>query len=159
LMLADMTPGAYGISYVIYTWKKTDNLPGGWNSYTSATYKELANAFHAGGFQWLKYSDWICDPTNSADSYWTMLSLMQICPPGKLQSTVKGLKVHYISYWVLDVTHQVQLGGAFSPGLHGLTPAGLVPPNVPAALPFQAELLPDFTWESPKLLNIINWQI
>jgi hypothetical protein len=61
----------------------------------------------------------------------TMIQLCQIKPPGKLESTLLGLKMHYIYHLQdMDVTNQLQLGGAFSPALRGLTPTALVPARI-----------------------------
>ncbi|KIO10573.1 hypothetical protein M404DRAFT_129331 [Pisolithus tinctorius Marx 270] len=150
----DQPPGSYGISYDIYTQKTEDNLPAGWNSYRGATYNELAYVL-----QQIQYSDWVCLHTDAIDTYWAMLSLLWIQPPGKLQSTIKGLKMHHISDWTFDVTHQVQLGGYYSPHLQGPTPAGLVPANVPSFLPLGFQPLPRYTQESEEAMNLINWRV
>jgi hypothetical protein len=60
-----------------------------------------------------------------------MLALTMIDPPGKLQSTVIGLKMFYIHHpHQMDITDNVRLGGAFSTFLLGPTPAELVPPGM-----------------------------
>jgi hypothetical protein len=56
-----------------------------------------------------------------------MVQLCQIQPPGKLQSTLLGLKMHFIHHLQdMDVTDQLQLGGVYSTTLAGPTPAALV---------------------------------
>jgi hypothetical protein len=59
-----------------------------------------------------------------------MLQLRLIPPPGKLESTVLGLKMHCLED-ESDVTARVRLGGAFPPALRGPTPAALVPAAAP----------------------------
>jgi hypothetical protein len=176
LELLDHPPGAYGISYDIYTQRTEANLPQGWNSYrgklwifkhlapsfytiTAATYRELATQLQNGGFHRLQYSDWICDPTDAADAYWVMLSLLRMQPPGKFQSTVKGIKLHHIANWAFDATHQIQLGGGYSQSLQGPTPAGLVPHNVPAFVPPQLQQLPCYTQGSEEAMDANNWRV
>ena len=87
-----------------------------------------------------------------------MLNLLRIRPPGKLESTVKGLKAHHIPAWELDITRDVQLGGIYAPYLRGPTPANLVPGNVPAVVPEDLHL-PEFTKASPNALNLENWRV
>ena len=72
-----------------------------------------------------------------------MLDLAQIDPPGKLQSTLVGLKMHHIPYSEdLDITDdQLQLGGEFSTELRGPTPSALVA-NVPAGVLMPAPVIP-----------------
>ncbi|KAI6146031.1 hypothetical protein BKA82DRAFT_3965289 [Pisolithus tinctorius] len=158
-VLMHQPPGSYGISYDIYTRRTEDNLPAGWNSRRRATYSELANQLQAGDFHRSQYSDWICDGADAIDAYWTMLSLMRIHPPGKLQSTVKGLKLHYIANDAFDVTQQVQLGGIYSSRLQGPTPAGLVPPNLPAVIPPGPQPLPHHTLQSAEAMDVNNWRV
>ena len=97
--LLNMLEGTYGISYDIFTWKTEDDLPDRWNTYqgepctgkpslqvlvslkyttTAATYTELAKLLRENGFERLQYSDWVCDPTDTIDAYWTALSLVRI---------------------------------------------------------------------------------
>ena len=71
-----------------------------------------------------------------------MVYLASILPPGKLQSTLKSLKMHYIHHLnEMDVTNQLQLGGEFSHTLRGPTPAGLVA-QVPEGLLHPAPVVP-----------------
>ena len=88
-----------------------------------------------------------------------MLSLIMIEPPGKLESTVKGLKAHHIPDWAFDVTRLIRLGGQYSPSLQGPTPVGLVPPNVPAFVPEAMDILPRFTRVSLQAENPHNWRV
>jgi len=63
-----------------------------------------------------------------------MVQLSLIQPPGKLESTLINIKMHYIHHQNdMDVTDQLQLGGAFSTTLRGPTPAALVA-QVPAGI-------------------------
>jgi hypothetical protein len=64
-----------------------------------------------------------------------MVLLRGINPPGKLESTVIGLKMHFIQHLPeMDATDDLQLGGAFSTMLRGPTPAALVAQVPPGAL-------------------------
>ena len=180
LMLWNLPDRAYGISYDISTWKTEDDLPHGWHSYwgefinfckshqrlsccmiTAATYRELAKELGSRDYDQLQYSDWINEDTTAADAYITMVSLMSINPPGKLQSTLKGIKVHYLAHpRGLDGSDAMRLGGAYSPHLWGPTPAGLVPGNVAAVAPqVPLQPLPRFTKASERALNMNNWRI
>ena len=88
-----------------------------------------------------------------------MLSLLMLPPPGKFESTVKGLKAHYIPNRAFDITKEIRLGGQFSPILRGPTPAGLVPPNVPALVPGVPLPILQFTGHSPQAMNAMNWRV
>ncbi|KAI6096806.1 hypothetical protein EDD16DRAFT_1527868 [Pisolithus croceorrhizus] len=62
-------------------------------------------------------------------------------------STVKGLKMHMIHHWLLDVTQDIQLSRQYATTLVGPTPSRLVPANVPSI-----EALEDFMmlhWMQP----------
>lgn len=110
-------------------------------------------------FRRLQGSDWVSDESDAVGAYWTMLSLIMIEPPGKLESTVKGLKAHHIPDWTFDVTRLIRLGGQYSPSLQGPTPAGLVPQNVPAFVPEAMDILPRFTRVSLQAENPHNWRV
>ncbi|KAI6035321.1 hypothetical protein F5J12DRAFT_778789 [Pisolithus orientalis] len=126
----------------------------------AATYCELAVQLEDAGFERLQYSDWVCDNIDTVGAYWTMLSLMGICPPGKFQSMVKSVKIHYISNWEFNATQGIQLGGGYSHMLQGMTPVGLVPPEVPAAVPLHMpQRLPQFTKQSEEAMNMNNWRV
>ncbi|KAG9313255.1 hypothetical protein JVU11DRAFT_6720 [Chiua virens] len=158
--LLEMDPGgAYGISYDVYTRKTVDDLPAGWNLNSGPTYLELARILGEANFRRKQYSDWASDASDAADTYWTMLNLLRIRPPGKLESTIKGLKAHHIPSWELDVTEKIRLGGAYSPHLRGPTPANLVPDNVPSAIPDDIIPLPDFTKPSANAFNPACWRV
>jgi hypothetical protein len=95
----------------------------------------------------------------------TALSLLTIDPPGKFESTVRRLKIHYTPNIALsDVTIDCQLGGVFAPALRGPTPLGLVTQLAPALLPASAIpnaaifQLPDDTGDSPAALLVANWR-
>ncbi|KIM54425.1 hypothetical protein SCLCIDRAFT_136861 [Scleroderma citrinum Foug A] len=160
-MLWNLPDGAYGISYDISTRKTEDDLPHGWHSYRAAMYRELVKELGSRDYDQLQYSDWINEDTTAADAYITMVSLMSINPPGKLQSTLKGIKVHYLAHpRGLDGSDAMRLGGAYSPHLRGPTPAGLVPGNVAAVAPqVPLQPLPRFTKASERALNMNNWRI
>ncbi|KIM62642.1 hypothetical protein SCLCIDRAFT_24931 [Scleroderma citrinum Foug A] len=160
LTLLNLPPGCYGISYDIFTRKLEDSLPGGWDSARSTMYSELGSALECAGFHRSQYSIYTCDGIRAMEAYWTMLMLMDIRPPGKLESTVKGLKLHYVSNQLFDVTDDIQLGGAYSPRLQGPMPAGLVPPNVQAAvLLVPLQRLPVYTRRSDEAMDVNNWRV
>jgi hypothetical protein len=126
----------------------------------AATYKEIARILNFRDFEHLQGSDWYCQPTDAIDTYWAMLSLKSVRPPGKFPSTLKGLKAHYIHDWILDVTDDLQLGGMYSPELEGPTPQGLVPPVVPSAVPQQPlQVLPRNTQPSAAAGAVENWRV
>lgn len=88
-----------------------------------------------------------------------MLRLRSVSPPGKFQSTVKGLKMHHISDWAFDVSEHIRLGGQFATRLDGITPRGLVPDNVQTAQPPADFDLPLHTKPSGAARNRNNWRI
>ncbi|KIL60307.1 hypothetical protein M378DRAFT_180510 [Amanita muscaria Koide BX008] len=123
--------GHYGISYDISLRKTEDNLPNGWHSHrgsSSVAYIWLAMAAT------IEYSDYRRPNSNPVAVWMVMVQLCRIQPPGKLQSTLLSLKMHYIHHLNdMDVTNQLQLGRAFSTTLAGPTPQALVaqvPPGV-----------------------------
>ena len=92
-----------------------------------------------------------------------MVQLCQIPPPGKLQSTLRSLKMHFIPHLPdMDVTNYLRLGGAFSTALAGPTPVALVdrvPPRVldPAPIILGPDFVgPRYTRRSPRANNRIN---
>ena len=159
LTLINMPKGTFGISYDISTPDTERNLPLGWKASrckcanllregtllvhsplthrlpVAQTYRQLAIRLQHGRFARLQKSDWVRNETTAVDTYYTMLLLRNIRPPGKFQSTVQGLKMHCIDDWVYDVSDEVRLGGAYATVLAGPTPRGLVPPHVPAVQP------------------------
>jgi hypothetical protein len=93
-----------------------------------------------------------------------MLLLPNIQPPGKLESTVRGLMMHFIQFPVQDVTASIQLGGAFSTVLRGPTPLGLVNPvaaalAVPPVIPPLPFFVPLHTRPSAAAMNPANWRM
>lgn len=143
LMLWNLPNGAYGISYDIDTRKTEDVPPHGWGSYqgefrnscvshqllshfmiTATMYRGLVKQLQRRGYEQCQYSDWLNVDTTAADTYMMMLSLMRIKPPGKLQSTLKGVKIYYLTDpGGLDGTNTIELGGAYSMHLWGSTRA------------------------------------
>lgn len=122
-------------------------------------YSELGTLLHCDGFHQVQYSIWACDNIDVVDAYWLMLGLLDARPPSKLESTIKGLSLHHVSDWVFNVTDEIQVGGAYSPRLRGPTPAGLVPPDVPAALPPLPWWPPLHTQQSEPAMNVANWRV
>lgn len=64
--------------------------------FTAATYREISRLLVGRGFGHCQYSDWTKD-TTALDAYLSMVSLMDIEPLGKFQSTLKSVKVHYLA--------------------------------------------------------------
>ncbi|KAI5984063.1 hypothetical protein EDD15DRAFT_2171789 [Pisolithus albus] len=153
-----MQSGTYGLSYDVSTRATEDDLPHGWNSRRAETYKQLALCLERGHFARLQKSDWICEDTDAITTYYTMLMLRTIPPPGKFQSTVKGLKMHKIESPCYDISQEIVLGGRYAAALEGPTPSTLVPENVPSAEPLGV-LLPRYTRRSEAALNPGNWRV
>ncbi|KAF9232541.1 hypothetical protein BU15DRAFT_67364 [Melanogaster broomeanus] len=93
LLLILMPPGTYGISYDIYTAATENNLPDGWHAARTSTYSELHKSLECGQFVRNQYSDWARDNTDAMTTYYQMLMLRAISPPGKLQSTSPRISV------------------------------------------------------------------
>jgi hypothetical protein len=90
------------------------------------TYRHLIRRLRHAGYMFHQYSDYSRQNSSAVAAWTTMAQLCQIPPPGKLQSTLLGLKMHYIPVGDMDVTNNLRLGGAFSTALVGPTPAGRV---------------------------------
>lgn len=58
----------------------------------------------------MQYSDYSNPHTLPAVAWSTMVALCTINPPGKFESTVRSLKMHYIDNPHCIVTEDVQLG-------------------------------------------------
>jgi hypothetical protein len=109
----------------------------------------------------------MCPVTTAEDSWQTMLELLFIEPPGKFESTVKGLHMqHYQSLPLFFVTDQIRLGGAFVQTMRGPIPAALaltaaaaanaviIPPPV---IPVPGFVVPVDTILTPAAQNPNNW--
>ncbi|KAI6117279.1 hypothetical protein EDD16DRAFT_1707826 [Pisolithus croceorrhizus] len=94
LTLINMQSGTYGLSYDVSTPATENDLPHGWNSRRVETYRQIALCLECGHFACLQKSDWVHKNINTITTYYMMLILWTILPPGKLQSMVKGLKMH-----------------------------------------------------------------
>ena len=125
----------------------------------ASTYRVIRRTLHMLGYQRLQGSDWFCEPTDAVDTYWAMLAFRDIPPPGKLPSTLKGLKAHYIRDWVLNITEDLQLGGQYSPVLRGPTPCELVPLAIPSIAPPMLPTLLRYTRPSEEAKVLENWRI
>jgi hypothetical protein len=87
-----------------------------------------------------------------------MLMLRSIPPPGKLQSTIQGLKMHRIDDWVYDVSDDMRVGGMYTGELVGPTPRELVPPNIASIQPpGNFPLPPQYIQPSIAALDLQNW--
>ncbi|KAL4077896.1 hypothetical protein J3A83DRAFT_4087190 [Scleroderma citrinum] len=123
-------------------------------------YQQLAIALEHSEFMQLQKSDWHWEDTDALMMYYMMLGLQNIPPLGRLQSTVKGLKMHQINDWVFDVTADIQLGGQYATMLEGHTPSGLVPPTIPCVEPTAVNFrVPKYTCPSPAAHNTVNWRV
>ncbi|KAI6009752.1 hypothetical protein BKA83DRAFT_4070271 [Pisolithus microcarpus] len=154
-----MQRGTYGLSYDISTAATENDLPQGWNSQRAETYRQIARCLERGHFARLQKSDWVREDTDAITTYYTMLMLCNIPPPGKLQSTVKGLKMHKIESLCYDISQDIRLGGRYATTLEGLTLSALVPANVPSVEPLDDFLLPRYTQRSDAALDAANWKV
>ncbi|KAI6102922.1 hypothetical protein F5141DRAFT_1008128 [Pisolithus sp. B1] len=154
-----MQSGTYGLSYDISTPATEEDLPCGWNSQRVETYRQIALCLEHGHFIHLQKSDWICENMDAITTYYTMLMLCTILPSGKLQSTVRGLKMHKIESHYYDISQDICLGGQYAIMLKGLTPSTLVPANVPSVEPPDNFLLPCYTQHSDAASNAANWKV
>ena len=127
---------------------------------TAATYRELSKELLSRNYGPFQYSDWIKQNTTAVRAYMTMVSLLtRIEPPGKLESTLKSIKVYYLAHPCLDGTQAIRLGGPYSQHLWGPTPAHLVPENVAAVAPRVLLEPPRFTRASQQALDTNNWRV
>lgn len=116
------------------------------------------------GFVRHQYSDYRRPNSQSALVWILMVQLpLLVQPPGKLESTVLGLKMHHIiSLDEMDVGDKVRLGGQYSPSLRGPTPAGLVPAGGLATapvIPGPHFVRPAGTRSSAAANNPINYRV
>ncbi|KAI5984826.1 hypothetical protein EDD15DRAFT_2176651 [Pisolithus albus] len=151
----------YGLSYDILTTATEDDLPEGMTAdhITVETYRQIACWLEHGHFARLQKSDWACKDTDAIMNYYTMLMLRNIPPPGKLQSTVKCLKMHKIESLCYDISQDIHLGGQYATTLEGVTPSALMPVNVPSVKPPDDFLLPRYTRHSDAALEAANWRV
>jgi hypothetical protein len=150
---------AYSISYDIFTLPNERDSPLGWHSprcnhflniainvltlSQANIYRQLKAALLAAGFIRNQYSVWVHPFISATNTYTAMLGLEGIVvPPNKLSSTVKGLRMSRLdNFALMDVTPDIQIGGAAVLSLLGPVPAGLVPAPaalVPPAVPIPA---------------------
>ncbi|KAM5538026.1 hypothetical protein V8D89_008223 [Ganoderma adspersum] len=162
--------GIYGISYDVFTRPTEDPVPYGWESHRSQTYRELIARLREDGFLHHQYSDHRNLNVAAWDAYQTMVNLTYIDPPSKLATTVKGIKMHYISDMnLMDASNQVMLGGNASQRLQGPTPRALVhqlvgvghhltqvPQHVPQGHP---GVPPKYTTRTPATENPLNYRM
>lgn len=100
--------------------------------------------------------------TTALWTWFVMVLLPHINPPGKFESTIGALKMHFVhNANVLIVTPDIQLGGAFAAVVRGPTPANLVPPGmVPApAIPAIVPVRPRHTHPSVAAGIAGNWRV
>ncbi|KAI0349823.1 hypothetical protein OH77DRAFT_1490134 [Trametes cingulata] len=125
--LLQQFPGTWSVTYDIYTRPTEDPVPRGWQSRRASTYREIIKLLTSRGFQQHQYSDYRCHDSSALNAYMTALELLAIRPPGKLPTTVRGLKIHHISDDnLMELTPHVRLGGNAAQGLAGPAPRTLV---------------------------------
>ncbi|TFK47239.1 hypothetical protein OE88DRAFT_1666604 [Heliocybe sulcata] len=142
--------GSYGISYDIYTRATEDDLPYGWHSNRSHTYRAAILHLEANGFRKHQYSDFRRDGTSLLNTFLTMITLRVMAPPSKLATTLKGVKMHFISdMTICDQTRELRLGGRYARALEGPAPAALVQSltgqfanHVPPVMPLNPQPVP-----------------
>lgn len=122
---------------------------------------QLIRILNAAGFHRLQYSDYSHHPNVFPAFAWTvMLSLCTINPAGKLESTVRGMKLHQIRS---IVTQDIQLGGMHAQALRGPTPRQLVTDAAAALMDPAPEVLnvapptPQYTRASNASAIAANW--
>jgi hypothetical protein len=134
--------------------------------FEATTYRALIRSLTLVGFIHHQYSVRRKDNATALGTYYAMTNLRFALPYSKLATTVKGMKMHYMSHlFVMDQTVELSLGGFFEPGLHinGPTPRNLVmnagiqlvPP--PVQMPAGGFILPQNTRLSQNALNHMNW--
>ena len=127
---------------------------------TAATYHQLALSLAHGCFRRFQYSDWIRRNTTALTTYWIMIALSQIPPLGKLESTLKGMKMHRIDHNVYDATQDLQLGGIYASVLRGPTPSHLVPPAMGGNEPHPGDfIVPAYTRPTAAAMDVANWRV
>jgi hypothetical protein len=95
------TVGAQLSRFVIVTNLNAVTFPGN-------TYHQLIQLLQAAGFFRLQYSNYNNPHTPAWFAWATMFGLFNIQPPGKFESTIKGLKMHHIcSLAIQDVMASV----------------------------------------------------
>jgi hypothetical protein len=139
LAILDLPIGTYGISYDIGTRDTKDDLPNGWHcprgESNSILYFQLI-IFFSKYIQkdpgcttqgtlclapvMVQYSDYRRPDSHLAEVWTVMVGLGQLPPLGKIQSTLRRLKMHHIHNLdvmdkVMDVTNQLRLGELFPP--------------------------------------------
>ncbi|KAL4076803.1 hypothetical protein V8B97DRAFT_2022082 [Scleroderma yunnanense] len=114
-----------------------NNLPTGWNTHRAQTYTQLVKHLQSH----------------------VMIHLKMILPLGKFETTMQNIKMHLVMIEEFDPTPDIQLGGLYSPELEGPTPAGLVPPMIPAMIPPPGGPLPRHTLDSEEARDHNNWRI
>lgn len=105
--------------------------------YQSAdTYRRLIRVLRLNLFAKCQYSDYVRPATDAIQTWFVMCNLFNIRPAGKLESTIKQLKMHHFpNYGVMEVTNDFQLGGQHAMILRGPTLAARVPPGIAGAIP------------------------
>ncbi|KAI6040485.1 hypothetical protein EDC04DRAFT_2566961, partial [Pisolithus marmoratus] len=151
--------GTYGLSYDISTPATEEDLPHGLMIQTVETYRQITLCLEHSDFAHLQKSDWICENMDAITTYYTMLMLCNIPPPRKLQSTVKGLKMHKINSYHYDISQDIHLSGQYATTLEGPTPSTLVPTNVPSVEHLDDFLLPQYTKCSDAAMDVANWKV
>lgn len=75
-------------------------------------YRQIIHCLISMGYIHHQYSDYSCDTTTALLTLTVMLGLRWIRPPVKLATTLKGVKMHFISdNSIWNMTEGMQLGG------------------------------------------------
>lgn len=99
----------------------------------ACTYGRLKKTLNAHGFLHAQYSAYNNPNTTAAYTWSTMISLANILPIGKFETTVKALQMYRLA-GVMTIDDAIQLGGAFVPRLRAPCPRNPVPDTVPTAV-------------------------
>ena len=111
----------------------------------------------------MQYNDYVHPTVTPAFAWVTIVLLCLIDPPGKLESTIHGLKMHCIKNNVCIITQDIQLGGVYSQILRGPTPQNLVTPAAAAAMNPVPTILavppvrPWYTHASAATATAVSW--
>lgn len=147
---------AYSIAVLIWIW------------HTAYIYDKIRTNLDERDFIPAQYSDYMSAyPCGAYFCWYTMFTMMSIPPPGRMETTVKKLRMHSIvELGLQDVSNKVKLGGVYSRHIRGPMPLNLVTPvvqnldpqDLPIVNPVQQHLLPPVgTRPTAMALHAYNW--
>jgi hypothetical protein len=135
-----------------------------WQLVIALTYARIKRRLQNNGYQRDQYSIWIRAMTTAVETWHAMFDLLLIQPPGKFETTVKGLRMqHYQNLALFSVTDDIRLGGAAVHTLRGPVPANLVPafplhPIFPVpVVPGPGFQVPVNTKRTLAAMDVNNW--